>query len=301
MPQLTTERLLLVPTTTDDATELHAAFGHREAMRFMPERPHRDADHTRKRLEQDLARPGSHLWTVRLREGSAIGIVDFMGETRLPGMGYLIHPDHWSQGYATEACRAVLAFGFDQFGFDRAELWIDERNLASQRLARKLDFGLRGRLTQKYRHRERAHTMLLFGRWAHEWRGESRPRTPLPHGVTPVLMVHDVAAAVAFYRDRLGVGVDFLNGDPLDHAGVSRGDWSGAMVNLQLTKIPPERPIEPSSYVYLHVGEGLDRLFEEYREKGVEVLAELESYPWGMREFTVRDGEGHVLWFGMPG
>ncbi len=35
-----------------------------------------------------------------------------------------------------------------------------------------------------------------------------------------------------------------------------------------------------------------------YRERGAEIVEPLESKPWGMREFSIRDLDGHFLRFG---
>ena len=39
-----------------------------------------------------------------------------------PGVeiGWRLHPDHWSHGFATEAARASIAYGFDQAGLSES-------------------------------------------------------------------------------------------------------------------------------------------------------------------------------------
>jgi ribosomal-protein-alanine N-acetyltransferase len=59
-------------------------------------------------------------------------------------MGYIIRRDFWGQGLTAEACRAALGYGFDVLGLDRVELWIDTTNYASQRVAQKLNFRVKG-------------------------------------------------------------------------------------------------------------------------------------------------------------
>lgn len=59
-------------------------------------------------------------------------------------LGYWIHPLHWNKGYATEAARAMLNFGFARLGCQRIEsshaLW----NKASAAVIRKLGMRFRG-------------------------------------------------------------------------------------------------------------------------------------------------------------
>lgn len=91
---------------------------------------------------------GAVLWAICLRDtNEIIGHVHYLGETRLPGMGYIIRRNHWGKGIAPEACRTVLPYGFEELGYDRIELWIDAPNYASQRVAQKLGFRLEGRIS----------------------------------------------------------------------------------------------------------------------------------------------------------
>jgi len=54
---------------------------------------------------------------------------------------YLLAQDAWGQGYATEAARAVIGFGFEELRLHRIFVDIDPRNRASLRVAERL--GLR--------------------------------------------------------------------------------------------------------------------------------------------------------------
>ena len=115
-------------------------------------------------------------------------------------MGYIIRRDQWGKGYATEACRAALDYGFAQMALDRVELWIDETNLASRRVAQKLDFRLRGNLPLRYSHESTHHIMQVYGMWAYEWQQAHMPKAETTFfNAQPVLMVHDVEATAAFF------------------------------------------------------------------------------------------------------
>jgi ribosomal-protein-alanine N-acetyltransferase len=307
---LHTERLILRPFAADDRDEVAGRFfsilSHPRAMRFMPTPPHQTVADTEAWMDAELSGQGAHGWAIHLRDGDpAIGYVNFLGNTRIPGMGYLLHPDYWGRGIAPEACRAVLDYGFDRLALDRVELWIDERNAASQRVAHKLGFRLKGRIAQKYTHESAYHFMLIYGLRATEWQAAPDPPAPTsaqPEAATlfraePVLMVHDVAASAAFYRDRLGFHVDFLYGDPADHAAVSRGDWTGSLVTIQLSSVPPERDLTPAGYLYIFMDTRLDELYDDYRARGVDIVSEPADRPWGLREFAIRDLDGHTLVF----
>ena len=299
-PRLTSERLQLIPLQAERLEALHPIFAAAEAMAHMPTPPHASPAETAALLRQESSRSGAHYWIIT-RHGSTdpLGMVNFLGETRVPGLGYIIRRDCWGQGFATEACRTALDFGFGALGLERVELWIEEGNIASQRVAAKLGFQIKGRLPLKYPHRPHNHIMLVFGQRAAAWRGAPEQQREVPfYRSEAVLEVRDVAAAAAFYRDRLGFQIDFLYGDPPEHGGVSRGGWSGSGVVLQLSQAPPGKALRPAGYLYIFVGSEIDRLYAQYRDAGVTIVSPPESQPWGLREFSVRDLDDQLLCFG---
>lgn len=293
---LHTDRLTLRPLTPDDAPGLFEIYRDARAMHFMPTPPHTDSAETRAMIERDTSYDGAVHWAVR-RQGDdrIIGQVNYLGGTRIPGMGYILHPDFWGQGLTIEACRAALDYGFTQLGHDRVELWIDETNAASLRVAQKLGFNIVGRIAHKYRHKDTHHFMLVWGlRVGEEADKSPAAAAPMFFAAEPVLHVHDVALTTDFYRDKLGFHIDFLYGDPPEHAGVSCGEWTGSLVSIQLSQIPPEREIKPAGYLHIRVSD-VDSLCRTYRAAGVNILSEPDDRPWGMREFAIKDLDGHVF------
>ena len=58
----------------------------------------------------------------------------------VPEAGWIIHPDHWGQGYAGEAMRAVMRWFDATHGAQRIACMIDEDHAVSERLALQLGF-----------------------------------------------------------------------------------------------------------------------------------------------------------------
>lgn len=85
-------------------------------------------------------------------------------------IGYEIAPDFWGQGYATEAARAVMQFGFGELRLHR--IWADcvADNVASARVLEKLGMKLEGRLRENQYYKGRWWDTLLFGILESEWR-----------------------------------------------------------------------------------------------------------------------------------
>jgi uncharacterized glyoxalase superfamily protein PhnB len=116
------------------------------------------------------------------------------------------------------------------------------------------------------------------------------------HGIQPVLQVEDMRAAIAYYRDVLGFELDFVAGDPPVHARVSSGDRErGYAVRLRL--VPRGTAPPDCSYDWIHVGADIDGLFEKYRAAGVTIVSPPADQPWGLREFRIRDPDGHLHCF----
>lgn len=107
--------------------------------------------------------------------------------------------------------------------------------------------------------------------------------------IHPVLSVSDVVAAVDFYVTRLGFAQGFIDGDPPRFAGVNLGE-----VQLFLRQGTP-RP--EGCAVFFVVGDA-DSLYELHRSNGVEVAEPPGDRHYGIRDYAVRDLDGHYLSFG---
>jgi uncharacterized glyoxalase superfamily protein PhnB len=111
-----------------------------------------------------------------------------------------------------------------------------------------------------------------------------------------VLPVADVDAAAAWFRDRLGFEIEFTVGSPAAHGRVRAGDgrW-GQPIFIHLSR--DEAPVQPCGELRLHVGRGLDGLFDQLAGAGTTVLQAPLTQPWGLREFVIAGPAGHRLRF----
>lgn len=90
---------------------------------------------------------GYGLWAIEEREsGLVIGRAGLINPVDWPGpeVGYLLGRDWWGRGYATEAARAAMDWGFRTIGFERLLSLIDPENAASIAVAERLGETLRG-------------------------------------------------------------------------------------------------------------------------------------------------------------
>jgi ribosomal-protein-alanine N-acetyltransferase len=292
-PNLTTERLILRPLTTGDAEDLFVVFGDDEVMRFWVSKPHTSVERTRQEIKRITAPAKAMQWAICLKEDMrAAGVIGFLGNEGVPGIGYILRRDLWWRGFGHEALRAVLAHGFGVLGFDRVEAWVHEDNIASQKLAQKAGFEPMSRFPMKWEQFDAPHTMIVYGL---ERDAALRHTRITFNRVEPILAVPDVQRTAEYYRDTLGFTIEFLYGMPPTHAGLARGDWTFPAARLQLTQgdAVPAR-------LFFFISCNIDLLAREYLSKGAEFISPLEDKPWGMREFTIRDLNGCMLRFGMP-
>ena len=85
-------------------------------------------------------------------------------------IGYELSPKHWGQGYATEAARAIVRFGFTELRLHRIWSWCIADNVRSARVLEKLGMQLEGRLRDKEYFKGRWWDTLLYAILDHEWR-----------------------------------------------------------------------------------------------------------------------------------
>lgn len=92
-----------------------------------------------------------------------VGLRQSMSEGRVAEMGYEISPVHWGCGYATEAARAMLVFGFSTRGLHRIHARCIAENIASARVLEKLGMHCEGRLRESEWLKGRWWDVLLYG------------------------------------------------------------------------------------------------------------------------------------------
>ncbi len=99
--------------------------------------------------------------------------------------------------------------------------------------------------------------------------------------MTPQLPVTDIPATQAWYRDVLGFEVAWANED------------FGA-VSSERVEIYFQRVDSPGAAVTCCVRvDDADALHDACRERGAKIVDALADRPWGMREFTLEDPNGH--------
>ncbi len=148
MPEIQTERLLLRTTQPSDLAPIHEILRNIAATRFWSSLPHTNIEQSRVWLEKMInIRPEEGEDFVIEHQGRVIGKV---GLHRFPMIGYILHPDYWGQGMASEALRVVLDRAFAIHHLPAVMADVDPDNMASLRLLDRLGFHESGRAEQTW-------------------------------------------------------------------------------------------------------------------------------------------------------
>jgi ribosomal-protein-alanine N-acetyltransferase len=84
-------------------------------------------------------------------------------------LGYAIAADHWGRGYATDAARAMVTFGFHELGLHRITAAIGPENAASMAVVKRLGFTREGHLRDHVFTNGAWRDSVLWSILAHEW------------------------------------------------------------------------------------------------------------------------------------
>ena len=172
MKRLETKRLVLRQWEPEDADFVLDLYSRWEVQRFIGNHPQvmRDRAEAEERIriwrsigQLDMAHPVHGIWAVELKEPAtparltgtlllksipaSSGSLPLQpsGDTEI---GWHFHPDHWGNGYATEAAAAVLAYALDS-GLDKVVAVTAPANTASQRVCARIGMTHLGQ-TDKY-------------------------------------------------------------------------------------------------------------------------------------------------------
>lgn len=144
------ERLFLRPAFPEDWQTIHASLGHDASIaRNLARAPWPYGEEAAREFAdkpQDVYLP--HFLVTLPGTGviGSAGLGESEGQTEL---GYWIARDHWGQGYATEAARAVLRIAHT-LGHTRLTAGHFADNPTSGRVLRKLGFTATGRITLRH-------------------------------------------------------------------------------------------------------------------------------------------------------
>lgn len=151
-----TERLIIRDFAPDDAQALQEIFGDAETMKFCE--PAYEPEKTREFLETFcIGRRGAVAATLK-DGGQLIGYILFKEyEPEVYEIGWIFNRKFWRMGYAYEACRAVVDYGFRTAGAHK---------LFAEAIDGVKSVGLMKKLGMRHEGTQRSQTRDNDGNWA---------------------------------------------------------------------------------------------------------------------------------------
>ena len=145
MAKLQTERLLLRPLVDTDVEALHEFWNDPAVRRYLWEDKPVSTEQVREVVEDSKAnfeRLGAGYFAVTIIDVPDV-LIGFCGYRRFKGslqpeLLYGLLPDHWGEGFVTEAAQAVLRHGFEDCAMERVIASTDTPNQRSVRVMQRL-------------------------------------------------------------------------------------------------------------------------------------------------------------------
>ncbi len=179
---IVTERLLLRPLDPEtDVAAMHAYRSREDVCRYEPYVPGTleemaERFRTPERIRSTIDAEGQKLALAIERRDTGAMVGDLMLEWRSVAdghaeVGYVLHPEHGGQGFATEATAALIDLAFDGgLPVRRVSVRTDELNEPSAALARRLGLRHEATLVESEWFKGVWSTLLEFAVLDHEWR-----------------------------------------------------------------------------------------------------------------------------------
>ena len=140
---LSTERLILRKFTPQDAQDFYNLNNDPEVLKFTGDLPFSSVSEAEVFLKNYDAykKYGIGRWAVILK--SNLEFIGFCGLKYHPDkdiveIGYRISKHFWGRGFATEAAKASIQYGFEKLGYKKIFAHVHQENIASQRVLGKI-------------------------------------------------------------------------------------------------------------------------------------------------------------------
>jgi ribosomal-protein-alanine N-acetyltransferase len=156
LPVLPAGRVTLRPLEASDAEELYQVFSDPVTMRYWSSPPHGSIQRTREMIasigDGFEARTIFQWGVERNDDPRLLGTVTLMPHLSQPRaeIGFIIGREYWGLGYAGEAQRTAIEFGFDELALHRIEADTHPENERSARSLERLGFQPEGLLRERW-------------------------------------------------------------------------------------------------------------------------------------------------------
>lgn len=182
-PPLLTERLLLRSFTLEDAADLQRLVGEFDVASTLTNMPHPYEDGMAEEWMQTCSEKfendeALNFAITRRTDKQLIGGMGFRRDLKNENaeLGYWIGKPYWNRGYATEAAKAVVAYGFEVLKLNRIHARRFKRNPASGRVLEKIGMQYEGCLRQHIKKWDNFEDLMTYGMLKSDYNSLPEPR-----------------------------------------------------------------------------------------------------------------------------
>lgn len=139
IPEMESERLIFRTIKKKDLNDIFEYSSDPRTSEYLLWEPHESVEFTKKFIDIILSKYKSgeyNDWAIVLKESKKMigtcGLTRIDERNRTIEIGYVINPEYWGRGLATEAAKRVVKFAFEELGANRVEarfLYGNERSL----------------------------------------------------------------------------------------------------------------------------------------------------------------------------
>ncbi|MDR6552608.1 GNAT family protein [Paenibacillus qinlingensis] len=177
MSTLIGDRVHLREFNFNDWIDVHKYASQEIVCRFQPWGPNNEEQtqvFVRQILEDAKKTPRNRFVFAIIEQstGKMIGAgeINIRSRTNLSGeIAYIIHPDYWGKGIATEVAKLLVNCGFKEFHLHRIYATCDPRNIGSAKVLSKVGMTQEGRLRDALLIKDGWRDSLVFGILQYEW------------------------------------------------------------------------------------------------------------------------------------
>jgi RimJ/RimL family protein N-acetyltransferase len=172
--QFETNRLIIRDIFRSDWESIHTYTSLPEVTRYTAWGPNTEED-TKAYIEQVLAsqqeqpRQDYELAVCLKNNGTLIGGVGIHVKDTNAEMGYVLNPDYQGKGYAAEAARALLDFGFSTLAVHRIYATCRPENKASEKVMQQIGMQREGLMREHWYYKGEFHDSYLYSILAEEY------------------------------------------------------------------------------------------------------------------------------------
>ncbi|MEM6359156.1 MAG: VOC family protein [Bacteroidota bacterium] len=115
----------------------------------------------------------------------------------------------------------------------------------------------------------------------------------ISHSAT-IFPVENPLASAQYYEDKLGFQITFQWENPPTYIVTKLGDnVSIHFVNQEDDRKPSKTHVAMTIFTH-----DIDKVYEQLKKKGVEIINPIDNRDYHMRDFDIRDPDGYILSFG---